>query len=118
MFCAPCTFSIKWNLAHYGVVFFLTSELNRMHDTKPNQFGFKKKHSTDMCIYLLKEAIERYKSLGSCVYMCFIDASKAFDRVNHDVSFKMLVNWAVSGYIRLLLIQKPDYVCRLGWMFI
>ena len=54
------------------------------------QFGFKKEHTTDMCIYLLKETIERYKRLGSCVYtICFIDASKAFDRVNHEVLIKL-----------------------------
>ena len=28
--------------------------------TTPNQFGFKKKHSTDMCIYSLKEIINYY----------------------------------------------------------
>ena len=27
-------------------------------DTNPNQFGFKKKHGTDQCIYVLKEIID------------------------------------------------------------
>mgnify|MGYP000025958227 CR=1 FL=1 len=41
--------------------------LDRLHDlinTKCNQFGFKKKLGTDMCIYVLKEIIDRYRSLG------------------------------------------------------
>ena len=52
------------------------------------QFGFKPKHSTDLCIYSLKEVIEFYKSQSSSVYVCFMDASKAFDRVNHWTLFK------------------------------
>ena len=45
------------------------------------QFGFKPKHSTDLCIYSLTEVIEFYKSQSSSVYVCFMDASNAFDRV-------------------------------------
>ena len=53
--------------------------------TCSNQFGFKAKHSTDMPIYTLKEAVLKYHSLNSNVYSCFLDASKAFDRGNHYV---------------------------------
>ena len=52
-----------------------------------NQFGFKPKHGTDMCIYALKEIVNLYKAKNSTVVMCFIDASKAFDRVNHKQLF-------------------------------
>ena len=44
-----------------------------------NQFGFKPKHGTDMCIYALKEIVNLYRAKNSSVLMCFIDASKAFD---------------------------------------
>ena len=93
--------------------------LNRMYvyiDTKPNQFGFKKKHSTDMCIYTMKESIERYKRLGSCMYLCFIDASKAFDRVNHDVLFNTLVDRGVPGYIiRILAYWYKNQTMCVRW---
>ena len=56
------------------------------------QFGFKPKHSTDLCIYTLTEVIEFYKSQSSSVYVCFMDASKAFDRVNHWTLF-IKTNW-------------------------
>ena len=56
--------------------------------TCDNQFGFKAKHSTDMCIYAFKEAVLKYRSLNSNVYSCFLDASKVFDRVNHFVLFE------------------------------
>ena len=55
---------------------------NRMAEklyTKNNQFGFKNRHGTDMCIYTLKEAICTYNDMNSNVYSCFLDASKAFD---------------------------------------
>ena len=38
--------------------------------TCSNQFGFKTKHSTDICIYAFKEAVLKYRSLNN-VYSCF-----------------------------------------------
>ena len=52
------------------------------------QFGFKPKHSTHLCIYTLTEVTEFYKSQSSSVYVCFMDASNAFDRLNHWTLFK------------------------------
>ena len=52
------------------------------------QFGFKQGLSTDLCTGLIKNVIARYNSSGSHVLGCFLDASKAFDRVNHYVLFK------------------------------
>ena len=54
----------------------LTPYLN----TTDNQFGFKKGHSTDHCIYICfkKNVIQYYKSNNSPVYSCFLDASKAY----------------------------------------
>ena len=37
--------------------------------TSDNQFGFKSKHSTDHCIFVLKEVIDFYISHSSPVYM-------------------------------------------------
>ena len=36
-----------------------------------------------MCIYTLKEFIDYYKGRGTTVYVTFLDASKAFDRLNY-----------------------------------
>ena len=47
-----------------------------------NQFGFKKKHATEHCIYALKNVISYYNWFGSPVYTCFSDASKAINRVD------------------------------------
>ena len=51
-------------------------------DTNCHQFGFKNKHGTDMASFVLKSIIDFYTSNSSPVYICYIDASKAFERVN------------------------------------
>ena len=68
------------------------------------QFRFKPRHSTDLCIYSLKEVIEFYKSQSSSVYVCFMDASKAFDRVSHWTLFKKLIDRGMPDvFVRLLV---------------
>ena len=44
-------------------------------DTTDKQFGFKTKHSTDMCVFLLKQAISYYITRGSPIFCVFFDAS-------------------------------------------
>ena len=64
----------------------------------------KPKHSTDLCIDTLTEVIEFYKSQSSSVYVCFMDASKAFDRVNHWTLFKKLIDRGMPDvFVRLLV---------------
>ncbi len=59
-------------------------------DTSDNQFGFKAHYRTDLWIYALKEVVELYKRQHFTVIISFIDASKAFDRVNHQKLFSKL----------------------------
>jgi hypothetical protein len=71
--------------------------------TSDNQFGFKSEHSTDMCILALKSVTYYYAEFNSPVYSCFLDASKAFDRVNHWTLFYKLLKRGVSvSVVRLL----------------
>ena len=68
-----------------------------------NQFGFKPAHSTDMCLFLLKQAILQYNTHGSPVFAAFLDASKACDKVNHYILFKKLTECNVPAiFVKLL----------------
>ena len=59
-------------------------------DTSPHQFGFKAKHGTELSIFALKQVIEYYITNSSNVYLCYVDLSKAFDRIEHDILFRKL----------------------------
>ena len=61
--------------------------------TNDNQFGFKSGHSTDLCIYALSEFIEYFKSRSTSVYVAFLDASKAFDKISHWTLFRKLIDY-------------------------
>ena len=72
--------------------------------TTDNQFGFKPKHGTDMCIFLLKQTVFYYVSKDTPVFSASLDASKAFDRTNHNLLFAKLIKRNVPMCIvRLLL---------------
>ena len=55
--------------------------------THDHQFGFKSKHSIDMCIFAVKTLIKYSTDHITPVYTCLLDASKGFDRVHHWTLF-------------------------------
>ena len=87
--------------------------LNRYRDlfkTTANQFGFKCKLSTEMCIFSLKQVIEYYKMYNSPIYLSFLDASKAFDKINHWHLFSKLIDRNVPTIIVRILLTL--YSCQ------
>ena len=68
------------------------------------QFSYKKGIGTEMCVWTLKNIIQYYTSRSSPVYLCFLDASKAFDRVNYWKLFNKLLVRGTPGYLVSLLI--------------
>ena len=68
-----------------------------------------------MCIYTLKQITDFYIQHGSPVYLCFLDASKAFDKINHWVLFRKLLDRQVPGIIvRILVVwyTKQNFYLR------
>ena len=85
--------------------------------TTSNQFGFKKKHSTEMAVYALKNVIDHYICNSSPVYVCYMDASKAFDKINHASLFKKMSNRKIPKAIVNLFVywyQAQTFYVRWG----
>ena len=85
--------------------------------TTDNQFAYKKGHATDLCVYLLKESISYYVKHSSLVYVCLLDASKAFDKLNHWILFKRLKDRGCPGYLVRVLVywyQKQQICVKWG----
>ena len=67
----------------------ITSQRNVLK-TSDLQFGYKSNCSTIMCSTLVSETIQYFTQMRSPVYVLFIDASKAFDRLSHIQLFDIL----------------------------
>ena len=55
--------------------------------TDDMRFGFKNNHSTVLCTAVYIETVNHYMNEGSDIYICLIDASKAFDMVHWGIFF-------------------------------
>ena len=75
--------------------------------TSDQQFAFKGNHCTTICtgIGLLMETATHFVNNNSCVYSCFLDASKAFDKVHYGKLFNLLLKRGVPSIIVRLIID-------------
>ena len=84
--------------------------------TSDTQYGFKSSHITDLCIYTLKEFIYYYKTRGTTLHVTFLDASKAFDRIDNWLLFGKMIKKGVPLFIIKLLfflVLTSENVCTL-----
>ena len=80
------------------------------------QCAFKPSHSTATCTYVVKEVVQHNINRGSNVYACFLDATKAFDRVQFSRLFGELIKRKVHPVdLRLLLDLYQRQRCRTRW---
>jgi exonuclease III len=70
----------------------ILSKYKHLLSTNSNQYGSKKGSSTDQCVFSLKQVTEYYISQNSPMYLAFLDASKAFDKVNHWILLRKLID--------------------------
>lgn len=61
------------------------------------QFGFRSNHSTAMALLLLVDRITEAMQNGEYVLGVFLDFSKAFDTINHDILFQKLEFYGIRG---------------------
>ena len=71
--------------------------------TADNRFCFKERRSAATCVFSLKQLIFHYTQHGGPVFTIFLDASKAFDKVNHLLLFEKMIKHKVSMILICLL---------------
>ena len=80
------------------------------------QLGFKPGLSTGLCTNVLKTTVDYYTTRGSHVFCCFVDFSKAFDRVNYWKVFSHLISDGVnSKLVRLLSYWYSHQLMCVRW---
>ena len=84
--------------------------------TGANQFGFKNAPETELCIIYLREYIELYRQRSTTVFVTFLDASKAFDRLDQWLLLKKIIKRKVPLFIvRLLFVWYSLQRMHIGW---
>jgi hypothetical protein len=91
---------------------YMLNMLELQNDGHHLQFGFKRNSSTNHAIFMLRETILESKKNRQTVLACFLDYSKAFDKVNRSIllhKLKALIDlehWAtLYDYYENTLIQ-------------
>jgi hypothetical protein len=81
------------------------------------QFGFKKGLSCSNALFALRQVVDYFTDRNSNVYIASLDASKAFDRVNHFKLFTTLIHTGVpkcfvdilhNWYLKLSIVVRWD----------
>ena len=78
------------------------------------QFGFQKFYSTDYAIVQLIDQISNSFEQNNFTPGVFIDLSKAFDTVNHDILLKKLSIYGIQNnnlnWFQSYLLQRKQYI--------
>ena len=82
---------------------------------QPQQFSFRKGHSTEHAIaQLVDQNYESFKN-DNCTICIFIDLSKAFDTVDHTILLKKLEIYGITGanlaWFTSYLTNRKQYIC-------
>ena len=82
------------------------------------QCGFKKDHRTEDNLFVLKTIYNDYvKDKNKDVYIAFIDFSKFFDKINHEMMLYELLKYGISGPIYKIIksvYHRTGYQVQIG----
>ena len=81
----------------------LNSYLNKYNIINSCQFGFRSGHNTTMAVAELYENVLKAYDNGDATCAVFLDLSKAFDSVNHDIILHKLYKYGVRGNVWRLI---------------
>jgi len=81
----------------------LNIKINEVYQHVPKQFGFRRGYSCQHAIVTLLETIKSGKRKRKRVYVCLIDASKAFDKINRYKLWKIMLGFCKPAILRFLI---------------
>ena len=82
----------------------LHARLQHVNQEFPDvQAGFRKGRETRDRISNIRWIIEKAREFHKNIYLCFIDYTKAFDCVDHNKSWKALIEMGIPGHLTCLL---------------
>ena len=80
------------------------------------QFGFKSKHSTVQCSFVVEETIEYFLQNESTCHALLLDATKAFDRVQFVKLFELLIKRKMCPLTVVFLISMyTSQLMNVSW---
>lgn len=96
----------------------LISFINKHNLLYKYQFGFRKEYNTNLALITLIDKILDALDSGKYVVGVFLDFSKAFDTVNHDILLKKLDIYGIRGialkWLKSYLERRTQYVVYNG----
>ena len=96
--------------------YILLTNYKNVFQTSGRQFGFKAKHSTVQCTFVVKETLQYYIIRGSSLLLLLLDATKAFDRVNYVKLFNLLIKKGICPLVaRLLAAMYNKQQAQMKW---
>ena len=92
----------------------LMAYLEKFMILRDNQYGFRKNHSTSLALVDLYDKISSAIDRKEISVGIFLDLSKAFDTVNHNILFDKLEHYGIRGlplqWIKSYLTNRLQFV--------
>lgn len=83
----------------------LLTKLNEQVRDNKKRMGFKQNSSCSHAVFMINQSIKCSVNLGRRVYICAIDVSKAFDKVNRTHLWAKLIDLAISPALILAIMS-------------